>query len=41
LQVLELSWKCPGRRAPGSDKEEVLESKEEVSTTPLKTEEHK
>ncbi|XP_052800645.1 probable serine/threonine-protein kinase ndrC isoform X2 [Mya arenaria] len=40
-QVLELNWKCPGRRPPGSENEEKEVVKEETVTTPVKTEEQR
>lgn len=41
LQVLDLHWKCPGRRPPDSDLKEEEETKEEQVKTPLKQEEKK
>ncbi|KAH3887488.1 uncharacterized protein LOC127844044 isoform X2 [Dreissena polymorpha] len=40
-KVLELSWKCPGRRTPKSDEPQEEESKVEEVKTPTKTDEHK
>ncbi|WAR03239.1 hypothetical protein MAR_009797, partial [Mya arenaria] len=40
-KVLELNWKCPGRRPPGSENEEKEVVKEETVTTPVKTEEQR
>jgi hypothetical protein len=39
--VLDLHWKCPGRRHPDTDVKKEEDNKEEKVTTPVKQEEKK